>query len=242
MKRLKFEKNLKPGHKLNIFGRYLEDIIYGATDGIVTTFVIMAGAIGAGFSNFVVIILGLANLIADGFSMAASDFLATKSEIDLYSSEYDRENKEVAEVPETEKSEVRDILIKNYNYSEEESGQLVDTISRNKKFWIDLMMTEELGLAKPSTFAPWSKATATFFSFILIGAVPLIPYIFLEALGDIFFWAIIASSAALFIVGALRSLIIKKHWIVAGVEMLIVGAVSSLVAYLIGHGLAQMFI
>ncbi len=87
----------------------IEDFVYGATDGAVTTFAIVAGVVGASLSPSIVIILGFANLFADGFSMAVGNYLSTRSKIEYIESERNRQNKEVQDRPENKISEIKNI-------------------------------------------------------------------------------------------------------------------------------------
>jgi len=168
-------------------GKYIGDLVYGANDGIITTFAIVAGVAGGGLMPYVVIILGVANLLADGFSMAASNYLARKSE-----------------------EEFEETLPKNLQEIK---------ISTLKK--------------------PLRNALATFISFVLVGSIPLLPYL-LALPGNDFTMAIIFTSLALFAVGSLRTLVTRKNWIRSGLEMLFVGALAATVAFLIGKLLGSL--
>ena len=141
-------------------GSYIKDIVYGANDGIITTFAIVSAAIGAGFSSAVIIVLGVANLLADGFSMAASNFLGTRSENDLFKKEKQRELDEVENVPEKEKQEIREVF-EHHNFNKEDSGKLVELVSNNKEFWIDFMMRYELGMHVLEEGSEWKTSFRT---------------------------------------------------------------------------------
>lgn len=88
-------------------GRYIKDVIFASSDGIVTTFAVVAGAAGARLSTVIIIILGFANLLADGFSMAVANYLGTKSEIEYYKKEKERESWETENMSDAEREEVR---------------------------------------------------------------------------------------------------------------------------------------
>lgn len=164
-------------------GEYIGDLIYGANDGIITTFAIVASAAGATLEPRIVVILGIANLLADGFSMASSNYLARRSE-------------------------------------QEYAQNVIADVRTNQK-------------------RPIKNATATFGAFVLAGFVPLIPFVFgVET--DAFLWAVLATSIILFTVGALRTLVTKSRWYLAGFEMLMVGALAAGVAYLIGYLLGNL--
>lgn len=220
------------------FGRYLKDVIYAANDGIVTTFAVVAGVVGADLSLMVILIVGFANLIADGFAMATGNYLGTKSEKEFYQKEERREREEVKIMPEKEKEEVRQVLVKK-GYAGEDLDKMVTLISSNEKFWVDFMMHEELQLFAPKLESPIKNAAATFFSFIFAGSIPLIPYIF-PITGSSFSYAIAGSAVALFIVGAARKFFSNRSWLISGLEMLMVGGLAGTVAYLVGYFLKSI--
>ena len=112
-------------------GTYIKDIVYGANDGTITTFAVVTGAVGAGFSTTVIIVLGFANLFADGFSMAASNFLGTRSEDQLFRKEEEREIYEVENLPDREKTEIREVF-ENFEFTKEDTEELVNLVSKNK--------------------------------------------------------------------------------------------------------------
>lgn len=215
-------------------GGYIKDMVYGANDGIITTFAIVTGAVGAGFSTTVIIVLGIANLLADGFSMAASNFLGTRSENDLFKKEKDRELYEVENMPEKEKEEIMEVF-QHHNFSKEDSKKLVDLVSRNKEFWIDFMMRYELGMNVPDEGSEWKASSLTFLSFVIAGSLPLLPFFFLGGSESTFLYSVIATALALFAVGAARNLVTSVNWLVSGLEMLLVGGVAASVSYGVGY-------
>jgi VIT1/CCC1 family predicted Fe2+/Mn2+ transporter len=155
--------------------------VYGANDGIITTFAVVAGVAGAGLSANIVLILGIANMIADGLSMGLSDYLGERSEQKL----------------------------------KQERSQAFETE----------------GL--------WKTGAMTFVAFVLAGSLPLLPY-FLQFVGlpvatEFQFGASIFSTAcALFLVGGLRAIFTREHWLISGLEMLGIGAIAAVVAYSLG--------
>jgi len=218
-------------------GTYIKDIVYGANDGIITTFAVVAGVAGAGLEHSIVILLGLASLLADGFSMAASNYLGSKSEYDYALRERKTEERELHEEPEVEHAEMHGFL-RRKGYTKKDAEELLPLLSKNKEFWLDVMMQEELGIAPPDTNGnPTRAATATFFAFITAGVVPLIPFFFITT-GNTFALASIFTVAILFIVGALRSLFTGQRWFLAGLEMLGIGGVAAVIAYGVGYGVS----
>lgn len=215
-------------------GNYIKDIVYGANDGIVTTFAIVAGSVGAKFDLKVIVILGVANLIADGFSMASSNFLGTRSQNALFRNEQKREEYEIEHKAEIEKGEIKEIF-ETKGFGADDTDKLVDIVSRNKPFWVDFMMHYELGLTPPEEDSEWKAGALTFFSFVFAGALPLLPFLLLGAGTNTFIYSIISTATSLFIVGAARQYITKEHWLVGGMEMLFVGGVAAVAAYMLGY-------
>lgn len=214
-------------------GEYLGDFVYGANDGIITTFAVVTGAIGAGLSPLVIILLGLANLVGDGISMGASNFLSLRSRRSFEQRERAREIHEVEEFPEEERREVRDI-IHRWGVSETNVTSLTNDIVSDKKLWVDFMMREELGILEDLKDKPAIHGLVTFIAFLVVGAMPLIPYIFGVPAHLQFIVSLIATGISLFIVGSLRSLVTNQKWLRAGLEMLIVGALAAGAAYAVG--------
>src|SRR5512143_760747 len=138
--------------------QYLGPMVYGGLDGIVTTFAVVSGVAGAQLSANVVLILGLANRVADGFSMATGAYLASKSEQEYYQREKQREAWEVEHFPDGERAELFE-LYRNQGYSEEDARTLVDIKSKDHKLWVDAMMLEELQMI-PDTSKPLVSAAA----------------------------------------------------------------------------------
>ena len=155
---------------------HLRDFIYGGIDGAVTTFAVVAGVAGAGLSSTVVIILGVANLIADGFSMAVSNFAATRAEMQQRALARVEEERQILEIPEGEREEIRQIFSLK-GFSGENLDRVVEVITDNPKVWVDTMMLEERGYSKTRE-EPLRAAGATFLAFVVVGFIPLFAVIF----------------------------------------------------------------
>lgn len=215
-------------------GKYIGDFVYGANDGIITTFAVVSGATGAALSPGIIIILGLASLVADGFSMGASSFLSRNSERDFWRAQRKREEWELKEFPEIEKQEVREILQK-WGVAKERIEPVMQDVIKDKDRWIDLMIREELDLREADSASSAKHGTATFFAFIAAGFLPLLPYLFF---GIPVSWqfpvALAATGISLFIVGAARTLVTTESFLRSGLEMLLVGGLAATLAFTIG--------
>ena len=226
-------------HRMNR-GKYISEIVYGANDGIITTFAVVSGAAGATLSVGVIIILGLANLIADGISMGMSSYLSLRSRQDFEKRERVTEEYEVERFPDKEKEEVRDIF-KKWGMNESQTLAATEVIIADKKRWVDFMMRDELGIVEENIQKPFKRGLITSISFFIAGALPLIPYIFGVATKNQFLVSIIATAIALFVVGAARTYVTRVHWLKSGLQMLVVGGVASVAAYLVGALVKNIF-
>ena len=212
---------------------YISDFVLGSIDGCVTTFAVVSGAVGAGFSGLVAIVLGTANLVADGFSMAVSNYQSIKSQQELIEESRRSEERHIAEVPEGEREEIRQIFT-GKGFKGEVLEQIVDTITRDRRLWIETMLTEEFGLQKAG-INPLKSALITFLAFVLVGFVPLVPFLS-SALGVNLQFYISAFLAGMmfFGVGMLRSVVIRRPIIRSALGTLLMGGSAAALAYLVG--------
>jgi vacuolar iron transporter family protein len=215
---------------------YLRDWVYGGIDGAVTTFAIVAGVVGAELSNRVVLILGIANLVADGFSMAASNYSGTKTEHE----EQDRlraiEERHIDVVPEGEREEIRQIF-RGKGFRGPDLERAVDVITANRERWVDTMLAEEYGLPK-AVRSPLKAAASTFAAFVLCGAVPLLPFVVGAPAG--FQLSIAMTALVFFLIGSTKSRWSPVSWWRSGAETLAIGLGAAALAFLIGHGLKTL--
>jgi len=156
-------------------GQYIKSAIYGGLDGTITTFAVVAGVAGASLSSGIVLILGFANLIADGLSMAVGDYLSTKAEKEYALAEKTREAWEVENYPEGEMKEMLELYM-DKGISEKDAKTMVEILSKHKKAWVDIMMVEELGLVENDE-SPLKNSLVTFGSFAIFGFIPLLTYV-----------------------------------------------------------------
>lgn len=209
---------------------YLRDWVYGAIDGAVTTFAIVAGVIGAELSAGVIMALGLANLLADGFSMAAANYSGTRSEHEETQRIRAIEARHIRENPAGERQEIREIF-RAKGFEGATLDEIVDVVSADEDRWIETMLVEEYGLA-PVLRSPKMAAGVTFVAFALAGAAPLLP--FLLDLPHAGFWALGLTAAVFFGVGAMKSRWAMTHWFRSGFETLAIGLTAAGVAFVVG--------
>lgn len=216
--------------------QYAGDFVFGAIDGVVTTFAIVAGVAGANLSAGIVLVLGIANLLADGFSMGIGNFLSIRSEKERFEQERKREEWEVENIPDVEKKEIEDMFAAK-GFSGTTLKQIVETITADKERWITTMLQEEHGLSGEGRSA-FKGGLITYLAFVTIGSVPLLSYgavLPFESLAPYTFpLSIMFTAIALFATGALKTIVVARPPLRAGLETLVVGGLAAVVAYIVG--------
>jgi len=215
---------------------YLRDWVYGGIDGAVTTFAIVAGVVGADLSNRVVLILGLANVVADGFSMAASNYSGTKTEIEEKDHLRAVEERHIAAVPDGEREEIRQIF-RGKGFAGQDLERAVDVITADTRRWVDTMLSEEYGLPT-AVRSPLKAAASTFAAFMLCGLVPLLPFV-VNAPSS-FALSIVMTGVVFFLIGSGKSRWSPVSWWRSGGETLAIGMGAAALAYVIGYGLKTL--
>ena len=223
----------------------IEDFVYGATDGAVTTFAIVAGVVGASLSPSVVLILGFANLFADGFAMAIGNYLSTKSRIESIQRERKREEREIENNPAQKIQEIKDIYSEK-GFKDDLLENIAKVIVSKRKVWVDTMMEEKIGpIHNNNNENPTYKAITTFFAFYLVGLIPLVPFIFvyfiyfdlsdsIYTIDNVFSYSIIFTAISFFSIGLVKGKVVNKSPIRSGLNTLLMGGIAAVVAFLVG--------
>lgn len=219
---------------------YLSDAILGGIDGTVTTFAVIAGAVGGGFSSVVVVVLGFAKLVADAFSMAVSNYLSTKSDQDQIDNARRMEERHIDHYPQGEREEVRQIFLQK-GFEGEILKDTVDVITGDRQLWVDTMMREELGM-QTSAPDPIRAAVVTFLAFIGIGVPSLVPFLFPGLQTPQAFVLSAAITGLVFIlIGLVRGYVIGRSIVRSILQTLLMGGGAALLAYFVGSWLRQTF-
>jgi VIT1/CCC1 family predicted Fe2+/Mn2+ transporter len=212
---------------------YLRDFVLGAVDGTVTTFAVVSGVAGAELAGGVAIILGFANLLADGFSMAAGNYLSTRADLHVVERARAVEEMHIVRVPEGEREEIRQIF-RAKGFEGDLLERAVDVITEDPRRWVDTMLTEEMGLQleKPS---PFRAALSTFSAFVIAGFVPLIPFVAFD-LGprNTFLVSTLLTGLTFVLIGSFKGLVVHRPWLPSGIETLLVGGAASAMSYAVG--------
>mmetsp|Transcript_11621 Transcript_11621/g.27624 ORF Transcript_11621/g.27624 Transcript_11621/m.27624 type:complete len:282 (-) Transcript_11621:94-939(-) len=219
-------------------GEHIKSIVFGGLDGIITTFAVVAGAVGGGLSTDVILILGFSSVFADALSMGVGDALSSKAENEFTMLERSREEWELDNNPEGEIQEMVD-LYKQKGMEEEDARVVIERMAKYKDFFIDIMMVEELELQVPDPDDnPMWDGMVTFGSFVLFGTVPLLGYVALATLDlsvdALFGVACGLTACTLFGLGMVKSRFTKMAWWRSGLEVFLLGSATAMVAYFIG--------
>lgn len=229
----------REAHALGRTQEFLRQIVYGGNDGIVTTFAIVAGFAGAQadgiaqIGGVAVLVFGLANLFADAVSMGLGEFLSGRSQRDLYTAQRNSELREIAENPDQEQRELLAIL-QQRGLPPEDAEEASAILIRHPGIMADLMMTYEFGMHDPDEDDPAINGLITFLSFMVFGAVPLVPYFLMEATDLTFRLSVLTTALALTALGLLRWNATGERLVRTVGETVLVGAVCALVAYGVG--------
>jgi vacuolar iron transporter family protein len=216
---------------------YIRDFIYGAIDGAVTTFAVAAGAIGADLSGGVVVVLGVANLFADGISMAVSNYLGTRADRDVVAELRRSEAEQIDLIPEGEREEIRQLYAAK-GFEGADLERVVEVITADRNRWVDAMIQEEHGLQLEGP-RPLSAATATFIAFLAVGSLPLIPFFVDQvssgSVNNPFLWSAVLTAAAFLAVGAAKGLTLGLKVTRSAAETFAVGGLAASAAWIVGY-------
>lgn len=219
---------------------YLGDAVLGGIDGCVTTFAIVAGTVGGGFGMVVALALGLSNLVADGFSMAISNYHASKSMHDKLKQKRLEEHHHIKVIPEGEREEIRQIFAAK-GFEGEVLEEIVKTITSDVEVWVDTMIQEEHGLPLQVPH-PFRSAWITFCSFIAVGLMPIFPFFFVyNNIHTTFIWSCILTASSFMGIGLFKGYMLKISMIKEALSVLLMGGGAAILAFAISHYVAIYF-
>jgi VIT1/CCC1 family predicted Fe2+/Mn2+ transporter len=212
---------------------YVGDAVLGGIDGCITTFAIVSSSVAAGLPNMAALVLGLANITADGFSMAISNYQAAKSRGELVETLRKEEARHIKLIPEGEREEVRQIYA-NKGFSGELLEEVVAVITADEERWIDTMIREEHGLQTENP-NPVMCGLTTFAAFLAIGILPLLPFMltFLPA-QHVFASSTGIAALAFFGIGCAKGKLLGRPVWRNGFGTLLIGMIAAALAYAVG--------
>jgi len=220
-------------------GKFVREVVFGMNDGMVETLGFVTGVFGAVASSKIIVITGLAQVLAGAISMGLGAYLSQKSFAEFYAREEETEKGEMRTTPEDERAEIRDIFRKR-GFHGEELEIVVRRITSNPEVWLQTMMEQELGLTKEGHTAPLKSGLVTGLAYFIGAIPPLAPYFFFNSF-NAFFLSISSSLIFLFVVGSIKGRWIGKDWWWKGLEMVGLGGGAIVVTYSIGKAISLVF-
>lgn len=221
------------GHGTIKSGGNLRAAVFGINDGLISNASLILGMAGATQNNMIIIIAGVAGLLAGAFSMAAGEYVSVRSQREMYEYQIDLERKELALYPEEEKAELA-LIYQARGLSPSEAQLLAGKVMENPDSALDTLAREELGLNPNELGSPLGAAISSFSSFTTGALIPLLPFLFGQHKTSLTL-AIIITALALFIVGATITLFTGRNAWLSGLRMLLIGGMAGAVTYFIGH-------
>ncbi len=222
-------------HHRDVTGGWLRPAVFGAMDGLVSNFALMAGVAGgtAGLADgnrSAVVLAGLAGLAAGAFSMAAGEYTSVASQSELAEQEFENERRELSRNPDAEAKELAEIWVSR-GIDRELAVEMASQLAKNPDAALEVHAREELGMAPGELPNPWLAAGSSFLSFVVGAAIPVLPYAFGATTLT---WSLILSLLGLFAAGAIVSRVTARSWWFSGLRQLLVGAAAAAVTFGVG--------
>ena len=222
----------EPWHRGANASGFVRNMVYGFNDGLTANFGLVMGVIGASVSNNVLLLAGFAGLMADALSMAASGFLAARSEQEVRQYHLTLEKAELELMPQEEREELI-YFYTNKGLTRGEASTVADRLMQNPETALTALARDELGIDPEAPTNPLQEGVITGISTGLGAVIPLIPFMFIAGPAAIWYGVGI-SMAAHFLVGASRAVFTGRPAIRSGLEMFLVGMGVALATYLLG--------
>ena len=215
----------------DVTGGWLRPAVFGAMDGLVSNFALIAGVAGGGAPRQVVILAGLAGLSAGAFSMAAGEYTSVASQAENAEAEIAKEREELRSNPEGEMAELAAMYVER-GVDPELAEEVSRQIHRDPENAVNVHAREELGVTLEDLPSPVLAAVSSFFSFAIGAIIPLVPYL---VGSDALLPGIVVSLFGLFAAGALVTRFTSRPWWFGGLRQLFLGAIAAALTYGIGN-------
>ena len=225
-------EDLQARHRNVGTGGNLRATVFGVNDGLVSNCSLILGVAGAAASNSVILLSGIAGLLAGAFSMAAGEWVSVRSQREMFEYQIGLERKELAEYPAEEAQELA-LIYEARGLPPDEAAALATSTIADPVRALDTLAREELGLNPDELGSPWGAATFSFLSFAVGALIPLVPFLLLKG-GAALGISIGVTAVALFAVGAAISLFTGRSALRDGLRMLAIGSVAGALTYSVG--------
>lgn len=217
----------------------IRDVVIGMSDGLTVPFALAAGLTGATAAGHIIVTAGLAEIAAGAVAMGLGGYLAARTDVEHYRSEYRRELRETVETPEEERQEVRHILMEQ-GLDLPMANKVVDALSRDPHRWVDFMMRFELGLEKPNASRAPASALTIGASYVAGGLIPLLPYMIAGDVHTALIVSAVLTLAALAAFGGVKALLTGARPLRSSIQTVVIGGIAAGVAFLIARAVSAL--
>ncbi|WP_026607961.1 VIT1/CCC1 transporter family protein [Methylocapsa acidiphila] len=208
----------------------VRDVVIGMADGLTVPFALAAGLSGAVASTRIITTAGLAEVAAGALAMGLGGYLAARTDLEHYRSEFRREKTEIRELPETERSEVRKILLE-FGLDAEQTETVTATLTRDPSRWTKFMMRFELGLEEPDPGRALASAVTIGTAYVVGGLIPLLPYFWSKSVSQALLISIATTLSALFVFGGVKGRLTGVAPLRSALQTAIVGSIAAGAAF-----------
>ena len=218
-------------------GEIVRDIVIGMADGLTVPFALAAGLSGAISDPAIIVTAGLAEIAAGSIAMGLGGYLAAKSDADHYAAEERREHQEIRDIPREEMKEVADIF-RGYGMPEEQVGQVVESMTRNPRQWVDFMMRFELGLERPNPKRARTSAAFIAGAYVVGGLIPLAPYMLIHVARTALMFSVVITLIALAVFGLVKGRYTGARPLKSALQTTVTGGLAATAAFLIARAIS----
>ena len=232
------EVEYPPGYEPHIgeSRQYWRDIILGVNDGLVSIFLLVVGVVGAGLDNDQVLVAAVAGALAGAVSMAAGEYLATKSQDEVLEAELKLERTHIRDFREMEVDQLRDYF-RDMGIAEDDLDSVVGAFEKNDEAILNAMAALEFGVVESERRSPYLAMAASGLLFLAGSMTSVLPFLVLDSQGTAFVWAAVLSMSGLFLVGVVKARVANGNWLKSGAENMVIAGVGGLIAWFIGNAM-----
>lgn len=220
-------------HKDQKIGSIIRELVFGLEDGMVSTLGSITGIAAATKDPFTVVLAGFVIVAVESISMAVGSYLSSKSERAIDDAKMEEERMELKKFPTEEKEELVEMYVKD-GWSPDLALVMAEEASQNKKLFLQEMAYRELKIIPDNMENPLRNGVVMGFSYIVGGAIPLVPYLILPV-PEAILWSLAVTPVGLFALGAFTTKFSKRPWWQAGLEMLLLASAAAAVGYGVGQ-------
>jgi VIT1/CCC1 family predicted Fe2+/Mn2+ transporter len=221
--------------------QYWRDIILGVNDGLVSMFLLVVGVVGGGLDSGPVLLTAMAGALAGAVSMAAGEYLATKSQDQVLEAELRLERTHIRDHRQQELDQLRE-MFGDMGLRDEDVAMVVAAFDRSDDAILNAMKALEFGFVESERRSPYRAMFASGLLF-LVGSLPsIIPFVVFDSVSTALAWATVLALAGLFAVGVVKARVAKNSWLTSGLENMVIAGIGGVIAWLIGGAVGAAFL